>query len=878
MPATSGVVTYLFTDIEGSTRLWEQEPERMRQALARHDEIARDVVKRHEGVFVKTTGDGIHAAFEDPSNAIGAALALQRALASAETTAGVSLKLRCGMHAGVDERRDNDFFGRAVNRAARVMSVAHGGQMLLSEAVASLVRERLPGGVSLKDLGTVRLRDLATSEHVYQVVHPQLRQEFPPLRSLEATPNNLPQQLTSFVGREREQAEIAKLLAQSRLVTLHGVGGIGKTRLSLQVAADILDHFPDGVWLIELAPLRDGELVPQAVASVLGVKEEAGRTLVDALVDHVKDQRMLLILDNCEHLVQACAELVRRMLESARHVSILASSREHLHIAGEATYPVPPLRVPNPSEAATPQSLEHYESVRLFIDRATAIQPAFRATEQNAAAIVEISRRLDGIPLAIELAAARVRSLSVGNIAARLDDRFRLLTGGDRTALPRQQTLRALIDWSYELLDPREKSVLSRLALFAGGWTLDAAEAVCASGDVQESDVLELLGALVEKSLATLESAGDRYRLLDTIREYAQERLAETPLQADARNRHLSFYLAFAQRARSELNGPQQAAWLARLDLERENILSALAWCSHADEGGAVGLRLVSAMKLYWINRGLLGLGLRSTIEALGRPGAQARGPARSRGLFNAGQLACWMGHYSEARSYLQEGLAIARETGDRESVAQILQPLGMASYGQGDLGAARRYLEEALELARELGDKRELAAALNAMAQLHRVQDELDVAEGLYEQVVAIARQLGDRESIAVGLLNLAMVSIGHRSQRAPGLLLEVLDIAAETGSKPAAQSALEVSAGLAAIREEWKRSARLFGLAEAQTVQTGLHRDPTDEAFLSPLIAAARRALGPSEFALAENAGRALEPQAAAAELRTWLESVSR
>src|SRR5436190_15565914 len=360
MQVSPGVVTFLFTDIEGSTRLWEQEPERMRPALARHDAIARAAVEGHRGIVVKTAGDGVHATFDDPLDAIGATLQLQQALADSTATGGIAFRVRCGLHLGVDERRDNDFFGPAVNRAARIMSVAHGGQVLLSEAVALLVRGRLPAGVTLRDLGAVRLRDLASPERVYQVVHPQLRQDFPALRSLEATPNNLPQQVTSFIGRGFDLTEVKKILGNTRLLTLLGVGGIGKTRLSLQVAADMLDGFPDGVWFVELAPLVDAQLVPQAVASVLGVKEEAGRPVVEALKKHVKDRQLLLIVDNCEHLVHACAELAKQLLESGPRLKILASSREHLHVPGEATYPVPALGVPEPSTATTPAALTQY--------------------------------------------------------------------------------------------------------------------------------------------------------------------------------------------------------------------------------------------------------------------------------------------------------------------------------------------------------------------------------------------------------------------------------------------------------------------------------------------------------------------------------------
>jgi predicted ATPase/DNA-binding winged helix-turn-helix (wHTH) protein len=694
--------------------------------------------------------------------------------------------------------------------------------------------------------------------------------------------HNLPAQLSSFVGREREIAELKELLGTTRLVTLTSMGGTGKTRLSLQVAADLTDDYPDGVWFVELAPLADERLVPQAVAAVLGVKEQAGRPVLEALEKHVKDRQLLLILDNCEHLVHACAELAKKLLRSGRGLQILASSREHLHVAGETTYAVPSLAVPDALNAAGEvinlEALTQNEAVRLFIDRAAAAQPAFQLTHQNAAAVADICRRLDGIPLAIELAAARVGALSVDKIAARLSDRFTLLTGGDQTAMPRQQTLRASIDWSYDLLSEHERALLQRLAVFAGGWTLEAAEAVGAGDGIEQSAVLDLLIHLVEKSLVTLEAGGERYRLLDTVRQYAQERLHESGSEDAARTRYLDFYLALAEKARPELRGPEQGAWLARLDLERENFLAAHAWADSAEGGATLGLRLVWALKPYWITRGFLGLGLRMTVEALARAGADERSLARCRGLLDAGWIGVLMGRYAEAQGYLEESLVIAREIGDKRRIAMALQPLGYACLAKGDMAAARTHLQDALAMARELGDKREIAAALNVLAQLLRVEDELDAAEPLYEQGLALARELQDRESIAIGLLNLAMVSIGRGyGDRASPMLLEVLAIAAEIGSKRMGQSALEVAAGLAALREEWDRAARFYGSAEAEAEQTGLHRDPADEAFLAPRIAKAREILAAAAFATAEGAGRALVYEEAMGEARAWLENIS-
>jgi len=875
MPASPGVVAFLFTDIEGSSRLWEQEPERMREALARHDAIVRATIAAHRGRVVKMLGDGAHAVFDDPLDAVSATIALQQALGEPGSTGSIALKVRCGLHAGVEERRDNDFFGRAVNRAARITGAAHGGQVLVSQTVAALLEGRLPADVALLNLGRVRLRDLATHEHVFQVAYPGLRATFPPLRTLDATPNNLPEQMTSFIGREREQEEVAKLLAGCRLLTLQGSGGIGKTRLSLQVAADHLDAFPDGVWLVELAALTDPKLVPQAVASVMGVKEDAEHSAVDALAHYVRDRRLLVVLDNCEHLVQACAEVAKRLLRAGPHLKVLASSREPLRVGGETIFSLPPLAIPDPYVSFKRQALEQYAAARLFIERALAVQPAFEVSDANALAVAGICQRLDGIPLALELAAARVGALSVEQIAARLSDRFRLLTGGDRTALPRQQTLRALIDWSHDLLTAHEGVLFRRLAVFAGGFTIDAAEAVGAGDGVDEIEVLSPLTNLVEKSLVLLDSDGGRYRMLETVREYALERLDDSGEGNSVRSRHAQFYLAFAELAAPGLFGPQQGTWLARLDLDRENMLAAHAWFNRAQDGAAFGLRLVHALKPYLMNRGFLELQHRMAMEALAHPGAQERDAARGRALFDAGQARCFMGRYDEARRLLEEGLAIAREIGDTKLVGNLLQPLSMSVLGLGDRSGARAYIEEALELERKRGNKREIAAALNALAQLHRLEGSLDVAEPLYEQVVATARDIGDRESIAIGLLNLAMVFVGRgEAARARATLIEIDSIAEETGSRPVAQSVLEVCTGLAAFENDWTRTARFFGMAEAQNALTGISRDPADEAFLAPYVASAREKLGAADFAAAEAHGRVLDFADAKAEARRWLD----
>jgi len=871
----SAVATFLFTDIEGSTRLWEDAPERMRTAMARHDALARDAVERHRGEVVKKTGDGLHAAFADPLDALRASVVLQCALAALEGETGFALRARCGMHVGVFERRDDDYYGSDVNRAARIMSAAHGGQVLVSAAVAELLAGRLPDGLALRDLGIARLRDLARPEHLYQAVAPGLAADFPPLRSLEGTPNNLPYSLSSFIGRERELAEVRSMLARTRLLTLTGMGGLGKTRLSLQAAAEEMDAYRDGVWLVELAPLHDPRRVAQAVASALRVRDEPGQSILQSIERHVRDRRLLIVLDNCEHVLDECASLARRLLLAGEHVRILASSREALRVAGEATYAVPALGVPAAGTGAHAQEVARSPAAQLFLDRAMAARRTFAIDEGNAEAVATICRRLDGIPLAIELAAACVRTLSVQAVAQRLDDRFQLLSSGDRTALPRQQTLRALIDWSHELLSPAERVLLRRLAVFAGGWTLETVEATAGAAPLAPDEIVALLTRLVEKSLVEHDPPSERYRLLETVREYAEDRLAESGESAAMRQAHFDHYARLAEAARPGLVGRDQAEWLARLDAERENLIAAHEWAVRPDGDVRAGLAMLGAIKVYWISRGLLDLAVRMYQDALARPGAAARDALRCRALFELGQLLFHLAEHAQARARLDEGLAIARERADRDMVAALVLPLGGVALGQGRIEEARAYLEEAIALGIERGDPRYLVAARNGLAQLHRVEGRPDLAEPLFGEVLAAARDLGDHGSVAIALLNLAMVVTERGDlERARAMLVEVHGIAQRLRSLPIAQSVLEACAGLAAKGRDFAHAARFFGAAEAQARKTGLRRDTADEAFLSPLVRQARESLGAERFAASEAAGEALSHADAMAEVGRWLE----
>ena len=575
----SGTVTFLFTEVEGSTRLWEELPDITRHVMPRHDKLLREAVESHDGFIVKTTGDGFFAVFATANDAVTAAVAAQRALVADDWNIAETVRVRMGIHTGGAEVRDGDYSGGAVNRASRLMSVANGGQIVVSTATEELLQNALPEKYGFVDLGEHRLRDLGQPERLFQVTHPDLGRDFAPLRTLDAFPtSNLPAQLDSFVGREGDVSEIAQVLREKRLVTLTGVGGVGKTRLALQVAGEVLARFRDGAWLCELAVVRDPTRVVDAVANVFQVAARPGMSLEESLVVYLAEQELLIVLDNCEHVLGPAATLVRAIEAACPRVRVLATSRESLSVRGEQLWSVPPLEVPE--DTISPEAVGACEAVRLFVDRAEGVKAGFALDAGNAEAVAAVCRRLDGVPLAIELAAARITTMNPGELARRLDRRFGLLTGGDRDAIERHQTLRATIDWSYDLLTEPEQRLLDRLSVFAGGCTLEAAEAVCAGVSIDVDDVYELLAKLVARSLVVVDDTGPdtRYRLLETIRQYGEDRLAEHEETDTVRGRHCDWYSEFASAAQGHSFGPRQIEWGARLARDHDNLLAAMAF------------------------------------------------------------------------------------------------------------------------------------------------------------------------------------------------------------------------------------------------------------------------------------------------------------
>lgn len=796
-PAT----TFLFTDIEGSTRLWERYPEAMRRALARHDALLRASIEAHGGTIFKTVGDAFCAAFDESAQALEAALAIQQQLRDEPWEEIEPLRVRVALHYGVAERRQGDFFGPPLNRVARLLAAGHGGQILLSRAAYEALKDALPTSVTVVALGTHRLRDLIQPEHLFQVAAPELPTDFPPLRSLEAFAHNLPIQLTSFIGREALMLNLKRLLLPAsgvephRLITLTGVGGTGKSRLSLQVAAEVLDAFPDGAWLVELAQLSDPALVPKEVAAMLGVREEGTIPLIKTLVDALRPRKLLLLLDNCEHLIETCAQLAESILLACPHIHILASSREPLGIAGELPFAVPSLSLPASSELPPLEQLAHFEAVRLFVERAAAVEPRFALTEANAPLVTQICQRLDGIPLAIELAAARVRVLSVEQIARRLDDRFRLLTGGSRTALPRQQTLRALIDWSYDMLPPAEAMLLRRLSLFAGGWTLEAAERVCLGKGLEEYEILDGLTHLVNKSLVVVERGeGEvRYRLLETIRQYARERLLEAYEAEPIRDRHLGFFLHWAEQAEAELWHADQRLWLDRLEAEHDNLAAALEWSLVTEGGVQAGLRLAVALGQFWSVRGYWTEGSEWVRRLLSADGAGAPTVARAKALNLAGATARSQGNMGVAEEWFKQSLALSQAIGYEQGVAQALGDLGAALTRGNDTATTWELMQEGLERFRALGDKRGMIVALGRMGFHLTFSDQPASARPYLDENLRLCREFGHHLGMAGTLVALGRLeaALGH-DELAHQHLTEALAIFRENDDRPGVLSAI--------------------------------------------------------------------------------------
>ncbi len=800
----NGTVTFLFTDIEGSTQLWQRHREAMPAALARHHAILKDAIAAHGGHVFQIVGDAFCAAFATPAAGVRAALTAQRALRDEAWGATGPLPVRMALHSGTTPIQAGDYVsgeyrsGITLSRAARLLSAAHGGQTLLSRASYELLRDQLPDGITLRDLGEHQLKDLIQPEHIYQVVAPDMAAEFPPLNALPTVRHNLPLQLTSFIGRERELEAVCQRLLRTdlRLLTLTGPGGTGKTRLSLQAATELLDEFPDGVYFVSLAPISDSAHVLSAITRALGLEAGSGRAPLETAKNYLSEKRLLLMLDNFEQ-VAAAAPMVVELLAAAPGLKALITSRNVLHLYGEHDYAVPPLSLPDPKQLPPLERLAQYEALRLFIERAQAARADFAVTPENAQAVAQICQHLDGLPLAIELAAARTRLLSPQDILARLHNRLSLLTGGGQDRPARHQTLRGAIAWSYDLLDKGGRTLFARLAVFVGGCTLAAAEAVCNGANDLPLAVLNGIGSLVDQSLLkqTQDEGEARFFILETIREYALEQLEASDEAAVVRSRHADYYLALAELAFLGQSGPDPRDWLNRLETEHENLLAALEWAQRNDFERA--LRLASALGWFWFSHGYRQEGIQRLQSLLARPEAAARTAVRARALVELVALEQYSsaaadlgdeaisiyrelndkpglasayhwraitayqaeGQLDVALSLFAEALTLFRQFGNQWGITRALDHMGIILSDRGDYAGARALLKESLTLCRESGDKRGSANVLFSLALDAEEAGDLARARALLEESVALYGQWGDSLSVAGPLEELGEV-----------------------------------------------------------------------------------------------------------------------
>src|SRR5437016_3889905 len=840
-----GTVTFLFTDVEGSTRAWEAHPAETQTALKRHDEIVAREIQAYNGALIleRGEGDSVFAIFARAADAVAAAVEIQRALRAETWPAEVPMRVRMAIHTG---EAGADYRGPHVNRAARLRAIAHGEQILISGVTAGILRDALPAGASLIELGRHRLRDLSELEHVFQLAHPELRIDFPPLKSLTNFRQNLPTQLTSFIGRVGEQKTVQALIEKHRVVTLVGAGGCGKTRLAIQVGAAELENFPDGVRFVDLAPLSGVGLVIDAIAAAL--KIEAGLSAIDALVRALEGTQTLIILDNCEHLLAECAEAVSALLRASGDVRVLATGREPLGLAGEMMWRVPPLSLPDGERS--PEEVVNCEAVQLFVDRATAARAEFSLTSSNTAAVVEICRILEGLPLAIELAAARAKTLTPQDIRSRLSDRFRLLTGGRG----RHQTLRSTIDWSYDLLPENERALFRRLSVFAGGFDLQAMEAIC-------GDSLDTIEHLVDKSLVVVEQLSDerlRYRLLETLRHYAAERVVEAGEEEDARERHFTYYLDVAERTYAR-RIEDEAASLALLDADHDDFRAALRWARARPRDL---LRLASALGWFWHLRSYYREG-RAWLEEALNVNANDRSPDMARALWALSMILSWSGD-AGARQLADRSLELWQENSEPLELALALESIGYSQFMAGEYADALRSMEDCLKQYRKFGSTKLVTRGRVNVGQMLVALGDVERTEPLARETLAEGRAQNEPKSIHYSLHYLGDCALWRgEPQKAIGIYGESLRAALDYGNQMEASTEMQgMAMGLAGSGRE-EEALRLYGASCARNKE--LQTTAIDEiAFWVQLreryLTPARERLGPAAAERAETEGRAM------------------
>jgi predicted ATPase/class 3 adenylate cyclase len=859
----TGTVTFLFTDIEGSTSLVRELGDDYGPLLADHCRIMRAAIQEGGGSEISTEGDSFFAVFPSAAGAVAATVAAQRGLASHPWPDGASVRVRMGLHTGDGKLGGDSYIGLDVHRAARIAAAGHGGQVLLSSATRGLVEAALAPGLALRDLGGHRLKDLAVPEHLYQLDIGELPKDFPELRSLDARPNNLPAQLTSFIGRDGEIAAITELLEGVRLVTLTGPGGIGKTRLALQVAARRLDRHPDGVFIVELGSITDPALVPAAIAAVLAVREAPGRPIPELLAEALRDRQILLVLDNFEHVTEA-ASIVTELLAAAAGLRVLVTSRTVLHVRGEREFAVSPLAIPDPESLPSLEALSQYEGVALFVARAREARPEFGITRESAPAVAEIVARLDGLPLAIELAAAKARLLTPDAILGRLGSRLAFLGGGARDLPARQQTLRNAIDWSFGLIPEPQQSLLRRLAVFMGGWTPEAADAVTRPAELG-LDVLDGLEALFDQSLIRRDETVDgstRFGMLETVREYALERLAQAGEGDELRGSHAAWVAALVEELEPQLTTSPTAA--ARLAPEHDNCRAALSWAIERRDA-ALGWRLGFALWRFWQQRGHLAEAKEWFDRLFALPAAGVPPAIRARGLTGAAGIAYWRNDYAAAAAWYAEAESIVRDLGDDVWLTDAIYNTASVAMLQGDMETTATKFREGSEIARRLGDDAIIGRYLEADGYLAFMTDDLERARALLEEALVLAERQGERMPIAISNHTVGQVArLQGRYDDATEHYARALRIGQEFGDEAALSEPLQGLAAVAVATGDAETGVRLLAANDAIRERLG-GGPPPEWLRLGDPLGEAREALTADAYARAWDEGRSLTTEEA-------------
>ena len=845
-------ITFLFTDIEGSTKLAQDFRDLYQTALQDHDLVLNEVIGENNGLVFKKIGDAFCASFKNAQDAVNAAVEIQKKL-SEKNKDIVGIKVRIGIHSGEAEFINGDYSGYiTLSKVQRVMSIASGGQILTTQEVFDSVKNADENKYLFKDFGNRKLKDILIPVHIYQIIADDIPLDFPPIKSLDVRWHNLPLELTNFIGREKEILEIKKLLTQSRLLSMIGFGGTGKTRLSVHTGSGVIDEFTNGVCFTPLAQLSEPAYVLQEIAAALKITADEKRKTIDVIVDFLREKELLLILDNCEHLIAECAKITEILLQKCPKLKIIATSRESLHIFGETVYHVPSLSLPDLDKNLNIKSLVQFESVKLFIDRALAVKQDFELTEANAKAVAQLCHHLDGIPLAIELAAARVKVLSVDKILERLKDRFSLLTGGKRTQLPRQQTLKALIDWSYDLLSDKEKLLCQRLSLFSGGWTLDAAEKICSDEILDEFEILDLLSNLSDKSLVKVTETENnlRYAMLESIRKYGDEKLIESGKKSELQEKHFNFFYKFAEHSETRLTGKDQREWLMKIAAENENIRDNLKWSltynpdlsmqmsvvlgkfwelrSHFSEGLDFLRKSLESSKypeliwkakaIYWIGFFLIHHGkydeskkyLNQALENF-RELKNTEGEAVT--LTSLATIALFEGEYENLNLYSNKSLMLSYEIGNKSYIARNLQNIALALMQQGKHGDARIKIDESLTVYREINDTLQLAKIIGNIGALEYLMCNYEKAREAFEESLQLRRELGDREGISIALNNLGSVAYMIKDfEKSVIYLEEALEIIREIGDRRIYVTAVGTLGSIANDKGDYPKAVKMY------------------------------------------------------------------